>query len=76
MHPLQDFTFMNLLLYRVCGRDKTFDMESMRAFKSLNAYIYILFFADVYIRNVCLHNCETERPRIVYVCVYLFVQHF
>ena len=56
------------------GRDTTFDMESMWAFKSMNAYI--LFFADVYIRNVCLHNCETQRPRIVYVCVYLFVQHF
>ena len=30
-----DFTFMNLLLYLVYGRDKTFDMQSMQAFKSL-----------------------------------------
>ena len=26
---LVHFTFMNLLLYLVCGRDKTFDMQSM-----------------------------------------------
>ena len=67
---LQDFTFMNLLIYLVCGRDKTFDMESMRAFKSLKAY---RFFADGYVSNVWLHNCETERPKIVYVRG--FVQH-
>ena len=35
---LVDFAFMNLLLYLVCGRDKTFDMQSMRSFKSLKAY--------------------------------------
>ena len=34
------FTFMNLLLYLVCGRDKTFDMQSMRAFKSLKLIIF------------------------------------
>lgn len=35
---LVDFTFMNQLLYLVYGRDKTFGMQSMRAFKSLKAY--------------------------------------
>ena len=28
---LKDFTFMNLLVYLVCSRDKTFDMHSLRA---------------------------------------------
>lgn len=35
---LQDFTFRNLLIYLVCGRDKTSDMESMWAFRSLKVY--------------------------------------
>ena len=35
---LKDFTFMNLLVYLVYGRDKTFDMQSIKAFKSLKAY--------------------------------------
>ena len=67
---LVDFTFMNLLLYLVRGRDKTFDMQSMRAFKSLKAY---RFFADGFVSNVWLHDCKTSDPRIVYVRG--FVQH-
>ena len=67
---LADFTFMNLLLYLVCGRDKTFDMQSMRAFKSLKAY---RFFSDGFVSNVWLHDCRTFEPRIVYVRG--FVQH-
>ena len=51
---LVDFTFMNLLLYLVCGRDKTFDMQSMRAFKSLKAY---RFFSDGFVSNVWLYDC-------------------
>ena len=35
---LAEFTFMNLLIYLVYGRDKTFDMQSMKAFRSLKAY--------------------------------------
>ena len=66
---LVDFT-MNLLLYLVCGRDKTFDMQSMRAFKSLKVY---RFFADGFVSNVWLHDCRTSEPRIVYVRG--FVQH-
>lgn len=36
---LQDFTFMNLLIYLVCERDKTSDLESMQAFKSLKVQV-------------------------------------
>jgi len=39
---LKDFTFMNLLVYLVYGRDKTFDMQSMKAFKSLKAYKFFM----------------------------------
>ena len=35
---LKDFMFMNLLIYLVYGRDKSFDMQSLKAFKSLKAY--------------------------------------
>jgi len=35
---LVEFTFMNLLIYLVYGRDKTFDMQSMKAFRSLKTY--------------------------------------
>ena len=62
---------MNLLIYLVCGRDKTFDMHSMRAFKSLKQY---LFFADGFVSNMWLRDCATDSPRVVYVRG--FVQHF
>ena len=67
---LVDFTVMNLFLYLVCGRDKTFNMQSMQAFQSLKAY---RFFADGFVSNVWLHDCKTSDPRIVYVRG--FVQH-
>ena len=35
---LKDFTFMNLLVYLVYSWDKTFNMHSLKAFKSLKAY--------------------------------------
>jgi len=38
---LNDFTFMNLLVYLFYGGDKTFDMQSMKAFKSLKAYNFL-----------------------------------
>lgn len=65
---LVEFTFMNLLLYLVYGRDKTFGMQSMRAFKSLKAY---RFFSNGFVSNVWLHDCMTSGPRIVYVCTWL-----
>ena len=53
--PLPDFTFMNLYCYLVESKDKTFDMESLKAFKSLKAYKY---FADGFIQNVCIHPVD------------------
>ena len=31
---LNDFTFMKLLIYLVYGKDKSFDVQSLKAFKS------------------------------------------
>ena len=39
---LKDFMFMNLLIYLVYGRDKCFDMQLLKAFKSLIAYKFFL----------------------------------
>ena len=39
---LMEFTFMNLLIYLVYGREKTFDMQSMKAFRSLKVYKFFL----------------------------------
>ena len=39
---LKTLHFMNVLTYLVYGRDKTFDMESMRAFRSLKGFIFLL----------------------------------
>ena len=36
------------------GRDKSFDMESLKAFKSLKAYKY---FYDGYVKNVWVFKC-------------------
>ena len=46
---ITDFTFMNLLVYLVYRRDKTFDLNAIKAFKSLKAY---KFFAEGYVKNV------------------------
>ena len=67
---IADFTFMNLLIYLVFGWDRTFDMQSMRAFKSLKAY---RFFADGLDSNVWLHDCATDSPCVVFMRG--FVQH-
>ena len=58
---LKDFTFMNLLIYLVYSRDKTFDMHSLKAFKSLKAY---KFFHDGFVRNVRIHEC----PNVNDIC--------
>ena len=39
---LKDFMFMNLLIYLVYGRDKCFNMQLLKAFKSLIAYKFFL----------------------------------
>ena len=63
---LKDFTFMNLLIYLVYGRDKSFDMQSLKAFKSLKAY---KFFYDRFVKNVWVHEfpvAEVGSLRILY----------
>ena len=70
---LNDFTFMNLLIYLVYGREKTFDMDSLKAFKSLKAYKY---FYDGYVKNVWLYQCPKSGEsnlRILYFRA--FVHH-
>ena len=70
---LKDFTFMNLLIYLVYGRDKSFDMQSLKAFKSLKAY---KFFYDGFVKNVWVHEflpiLEVVSLRILYfhACVH------
>ena len=46
---LSDFTFMDLYTYLVSLCNKTFNCESLKAFKLLKAYKY---FADDLVRNV------------------------
>ena len=47
---------MNLLIYLVYGKDKSFDMQSLMAFKSLKAY---KFFYDGFVKNVWIYECPT-----------------
>ena len=68
---LKDFTFMNLLIYLVYGRDKSFDMQSLKAFKSLKAY---KFFYDGFVKNVWVHEypiSEVGSLRILYFRAYI-----
>ena len=56
---------MNLLVYLVYSRDKTFDMHSLRAFKSLKAY---KFFYD---ENVWVYKCPCANDMalsVVFLC--------
>ena len=76
---LKDFTFMNLLVYLVYGRDKSFDMQSLKAFKSLKAY---KFFYDGFVKNVWVYECPTPPSnddatlptpplRVLYFCAHV-----
>ena len=68
---LVEFTFMNLLIYLVYGRDKTFDMQSMKAFRSLKAY---KFFFDGFVRNVWVYECPRTSNlnlRVLYFRAYV-----
>lgn len=61
---------MNVLTYLVYGRDKTFDMDSMRSFRSLKGYI---FFADRFVRNVWTHTfAASNGVRVTYVRAYVY----
>ena len=69
---LKDFTFMNLLVYLVYSRDKTFDMHSLKAFKSLKAY---KFFHDGFIRNIWVHECPNVNDialRVLYFRAFVY----
>ena len=62
---------MNLLIYLVYGRDKTFDMQSMKAFRSLKAY---KFFFDGFVRNVWVFECPRTSNlnlRVLYFRAYV-----
>ena len=73
---LKDFTFMNLLIYLVYGRDKSFDMQSLKAFKSLKAY---KFFYDGFVKNVWVYEClpATTSDNVILRVVYFraYVHH-
>ena len=71
---LKDFTFMNLLVYLVYSRrDKTFDMHSLRAFKSLKAY---KFFYDGFVKNVWVYECPCVNDMALRVLYFrAFVYH-
>ena len=71
---LKDFTFMNLLVYLVYSRrDKTFDMHSLRAFKSLKAY---KFFYDGFVKNVWVYKCPCVNDMALRVLYFrAFVYH-
>jgi len=45
---------MNLLIYLVYGRDKMFEMESVKAFRSLKAFKYSF---DGFVQNVWVYEC-------------------
>ena len=65
---LKEFHFMNLLVYLIYSRDKSFDMQSLKAFKSLKAYKY---FYDGFVRNVWVNEPVagdlSQQPRIIYI---------
>ena len=67
---LKDFTFTNLLIYLVYGRDKSFDMQSLKAFKSLKAY---KFYYDGFVKNVWVHEFPISESelRILYFRAYV-----
>ena len=70
---LMEFTFMNLLIYLVYGRDKTFDMQSLKAYKLLKAY---KVFYDGFVKNVWLYQCLMNNDlnlRVLYFTA--FVHH-
>ena len=69
MDSLKDFAFMYLFVYLVYGRDKSINMESLKAFQSLKAY---KFFHDGFVRNVWVHRFPSM-DNLLYFCE--FVHH-
>jgi len=70
---LNEFTLINITVYLVYGRDKSFDMQSLLAFKSLKAYKY---FYDGYVRNVWVHQCLSDNDLMLKVLYFrAYVHH-
>ena len=63
---------MNLLIYLVYGRDKTFDMQSMKAFyRSLKAYNFF----DGFVKNIWVYECPRTSNlnlRVLYFRAYVY----
>ena len=82
LESMKQFHFVNLYVNLVESRDKTFDKESLRAFKSLKGY---KFFADGFVRNMwlyphpgselvilrayCHHSLTCNPPLQVFICL-------
>ena len=69
---LTDFTLVNIIVYLVYGRDKTFDMHALRAHKSLKAY---KFFYDGFAKNVWVYECQATNdlsPRVLYFRAFVY----
>ena len=72
---LAEFTLINIVIYLVYGWDKTFDMQALRAHKSLKAYKY---FFDDYVKNVWVYQCSSEHLlnlSVVFPCLCLSLFH-
>jgi hypothetical protein len=59
---INSFTFSNLYNYLVNSRDKSFDKDSMKAYKSLKAYKY---FDDNLVQKILAYNSTCEQMIIV-----------
>lgn len=63
---LREFRFMNLLVYLVCSRDKSFDMQALKTFK---------YFYDGFVKNVRVSEPGTGhfplQLRIIYFRAYV-----
>ena len=69
---LTDYTFMNLLVYLDYERDKSFDVQSLNAFKSLKAF---KFFYDGFVKNVWVHECSSTNQlnlRVLYFQAFVY----
>ena len=72
MSVLSTFSLINLVVYLVYSKDKSFNMDSLRAHKSLKA---CKFYYDGFMKNVWLHEFSpSEEPlhlRFVYFHSYV-----
>ena len=55
---LVDFTFMDLYTYLVESKDKSFDKEILKSFKSLKGYRHL---SDGFVQNVCVRELGSSK---------------